>query len=377
MVQIGSLLLKETESGQEKGVALLNSSSPWASDLQDLTKLFDSPSTSAVTTRTAVVSSEDIERLRREAKSAAFKSVYEQDANVHSHAFVRDHLKTLEGGRLTIARGSINSYGFSPHPLSSYLDWLSQLFSSSERKPVIISITGPPEAVGGTIAYLRDWTSEILGGTADEGWSNLIGVEVNLSCPNVKGTDMPTAYDPEAIAQYLKEIKAANEGSRGHLLSVGLKLPPYSYHAQFAALVQELSSLGSLKDAGRHPIAFLTSTNTLGCSFWLNEGDSPGRFTPSLPRGLPGDDQGFDGTGGLAGESLHPISLGNVYRLRRLLDASGDKRLKNIDIIGVGGVISGLAAQRMHAAGAKAVALATALGREGVDCFDRISDEIL
>lgn len=68
---------------------------------------------------------------------------------------------------------------------------------------------------------------------------------------------------------------------------------------------------------------------------------------------------------------------GNVYRLRRLLDASGDKRLNNIDIIGVGGVISGLAAQRMHAAGAKAVALATALGREGVDCFDRISDEML
>lgn len=81
--------------------------SPWASDFQDLTKLFDSPSTSAVTTRTAVVTSEDIERLRKEAKPAAFKSAYEQDANVHSHAFVRDHLKTLEGGRLTIARGSL------------------------------------------------------------------------------------------------------------------------------------------------------------------------------------------------------------------------------------------------------------------------------
>lgn len=41
----------------------------------------------------------------------------------------------------------------------------------------------------------------------------------------VKGTEMPTAYDPEAIAQYLKEIKAANEGSKGHLLSVGWVKP--------------------------------------------------------------------------------------------------------------------------------------------------------
>lgn len=39
--------------------------------------------------------------------------------------------------------------------------------------------------------------------------------------------------------------------------------------------------------------------------------------------------------------------------------------------------MSGLSAQRMKSAGSTAVGLATALGREGVDVFERISYEVL
>lgn len=39
--------------------------------------------------------------------------------------------------------------------------------------------------------------------------------------------------------------------------------------------------------------------------------------------------------------------------------------------------MSGLSALRMRSAGSSAVALATALGREGVDVFGRISKEVL
>lgn len=59
-----------------------------------------------------------------------------------------------------------------------------------------------------------------------------------------------------------------------------------------------------------------------------------------------------------------------------MLRTASDVRLQSISIIGVGGVMSGLSAQRMQTAGARAVALATALGREGVGVFDRISYEI-
>jgi dihydroorotate dehydrogenase (fumarate) len=51
--------------------------------------------------------------------------------------------------------------------------------------------------------------------------------------------------------------------------------------------------------------------------------------------------------------------------------------LKGISIVGVGGVMSGLSARRMSTAGAQVIGLATALGREGVDVFERISNEIL
>jgi dihydroorotate dehydrogenase len=39
--------------------------------------------------------------------------------------------------------------------------------------------------------------------------------------------------------------------------------------------------------------------------------------------------------------------------------------------------MSGIAARRMKGAGAGAVGLATALGREGVEVFGRISNELL
>jgi dihydroorotate dehydrogenase (fumarate) len=68
---------------------------------------------------------------------------------------------------------------------------------------------------------------------------------------------------------------------------------------------------------------------------------------------------------------------GNVFKISALLRGSADARLHSIDIIGVGGVMSGLSAQRMRSAGSSAVALATALGREGVDVFERISKEML
>lgn len=66
-----------------------------------------------------------------------------------------------------------------------------------------------------------------------------------------------------------------------------------------------------------------------------------------------------------------------MHKLRSLLDASSNSALHKIALIGVGGVTSGLAAERMSSAGASLVGLATALGREGVRVFQRISDEII
>jgi dihydroorotate dehydrogenase (fumarate) len=75
----------------------------------------------------------------------------------------------------------------------------------------------------------------------------------------------------------------------------------------------------------------------------------------------------------MAGEALHPLALGNVYTLRRLLDAHEEISLHEISIIGVGGVTTKEAHVRMRRAGASVVACATILIRNGVGVFEKLS----
>ncbi|UZJ53505.1 hypothetical protein CBS101457_002825 [Exobasidium rhododendri] len=383
MSSVGSLKLKGTRLGDRKGIWLINSSSPWASDFEDLKRLYESPFTAAVTTRTAVVTHKDISNIESLVDTLPFQSTFPENKSVHAHTFLRDTLKTIEGGKLTIARGSLNSYGYSPFPLSSYLAWTEALFKMDplEGKPVLLSIIGTPDVVEAAIVYLRKWVVEHI--EAETGTSSKLGVEINLSCPNIKGDDAPSGYDGTSIAEYVNAVRNANLAEAGGApqLTIGFKLPPYTYHGQFKALGQALSSVPAVPATlFDHPLAFLSSTNTLGCSFWLTEGE--GKNFEQMVKALPSaadvtDELEYDGTGGMAGESLHPISLGNVLNISQLLQGNRDERLKSISIIGIGGVMSGLSARRMQSAGAHVVGLATALGREGIDVFERIANEIL
>jgi len=170
-------------------------------------------------------------------------------------------------------------------------------------------------------------------------------------------------------------------------------------------------------------VSFLTSTNTLGqgepslpSTFRRKTRSELSRFTglifadqiaePTLSNSiaqLSKVDEEFgvpSGYGGLAGEAIHQISLGwvsqsllgtpacsstleltfiytysNVHRLRTLLDSSRDPRVKGITLIGVGGASDGASVERFKRAGAAAVAIATALGREGIEVFENIRRE--
>ena len=80
------------------------------------------------------------------------------------------------------------------------------------------------------------------------------------------------------------------------------------------------------------------------------------------------------GIGGLAGEAIHALSLGNVYTFSKLLAESEDSALREIVIIGAGGVTSPEAVARMHRAGAMVVGSATLLGKLGVAAFEQLSN---
>ncbi|KDN46311.1 FMN-linked oxidoreductase [Tilletiaria anomala UBC 951] len=357
MVTIGDLHFRLPAKAPSDATPLMNSASPWA-DVEHLHQLHESPSTSAVTTRTVLLIQPDVG-----------DSSFQQDDKVHTHVFLREN---------GVEKGSLNSYGYAPRPLQMFLAEIRKTLSASAnpQKPFIVSITGDPEAVH---MGLRELSSQISGTGPLSPWSTLLGCEINLSCPNIRGVTVPPGYSKDGIKLFIHAAK----NSRAHArttVTTGLKIPPYTYPAQFSQLVQALEETSpealseSATDGARpHTIQFLTAINTLGGCTWFKNEAAGHLLEPSLP---VDSTKNFEGFGGLAGESLHPLALGTVKRLRMMLDASQHASVREIKIIGVGGVTNGAAARRMQAAGAAVVALATSLGREGVVSFDRILSEL-
>lgn len=182
-----------------------------------------------------------------------------------------------------------------------------------------------------------------------------IAVELNTSCPNIPGAP-PSGYTFSSLQPLLRVLAAAHAADA--TLTLGLKLPPYTFRGQFTDALAGLAAL-----AAPCPFAFLTCTNTLGNALLFADG--VGAF--AVPTAV----------GGVAGDSLHALALGNVYTFRQLLAAQDarDTGLAGIKIIGVGGVTSRAAAARMTQAGADAVGCATLFGKEGVRAFENLGKE--
>ncbi|KAM0185808.1 hypothetical protein ACHAPA_009897 [Fusarium lateritium] len=314
---------------------LLNSATPWATDLQDLLAIALSPFTGAITTRTSLIN--------------GFDHQHEQ----HQYLFFNPASATPSLGTSSVqkppkghtadATASLNNLGYSPIPLDGYLGFLSEIARMLPhlRKTFIVSVTGSPQDIQESYARIE---------TASKNLPFPLAMEVNLSCPNIPGAP-PPAYDGAALEKYLILLP------KHPTLPVGIKTPPYTHHGQFATLVQSLQMAAS-------SLSFITATNTLGSCLILQSDDS----NPLDPQ-LPGT-----GIGGMAGPPLHPLALGNVATLRKMLDQV--PKLGHIQIIGVGGVGDGEGYRRMRAVGAYAVAVGTGLGKQGPGVFGRIETDL-
>lgn len=304
---------------------LLNAACPWASDLTFLRPLWKSSSTGAITTRTSLVNG------------------YPHDDAVNTFLFYDPSDSTSSTSRDPPAfkpasdtlTGSLNCFGLSPHPLSSYLDFIRELAKKPSDKLIVVSVTGETpetnaEAVRRVIAFSKEVPLRLA-------------VEINLSCPNVPGRP-PPAYDDGELRAFLAALPDESP------IPIGLKTTPYTHPGQFKMLVS------AVKDSGK--ISFITAANTLGSSVVM---------TPEGPI-LPSE----GGFGGLAGPAIHPLALGNVVSLRKMFDEAG----VDIQIIGVGGVGDANGYKRMRAAGADFVAIATALGKQGPKVFDNIKAKL-
>ena len=331
---------------------LLNSSNRWATTKEELEALYLCPHTGAITTRTSL------------------QRGFDHDDTIHQHCFFETstlELKpSIQSGHSEFLKlphedvSSLNTLGYSPISIFRYADFVHQIQKAHPhiRKPVIFSFTGTPRDVVVAQRFLS------LAKLSNSVW----GMEINLSCPNIPDKP-PPAYDSAMLTTYLHALlepfsdTSASEVSE-QVIEIGLKLPPYTYAGQFTALMTALEATDPC------PISFLTSTNTLGSSLLPMSMSSPclqGSHTGLIP--MLNSSSG-EGIGGLAGAALHPLALGNVRTLRRMLDER--PRLKHIRIIGVGGVSDMAAYARMKVVGADAVGVGTGLGYWGVGVFERI-----
>jgi dihydroorotate dehydrogenase (fumarate) len=205
-----SVSLATTVAGISLSKVLLNSANPFATSVDDLQKLANSPATGAFTTRTC-------------------------DPNfVHDDA--KHQWRELDGN-------TINCMGLSCHQLEYYCDAILKVQTTS-NKPAVLSITG----------YAHE-SAEMLKqiGTVFANAPEKVLVEINLSCPNIPGHP-PVAYDFVGMKEYLTTVFAA--GSHG--LKVGVKLTPYFYDGQFVEAAGVLNEF--------YPnLSFITSINTIGC----------------------------------------------------------------------------------------------------------------
>ncbi|KAG9104111.1 dihydroorotate dehydrogenase [Ceratobasidium sp. 370] len=326
---------------------VLNSSCPWASDLDDLTALYASAFTGGITTRTSTLKG------------------FSDDPKVHQVAFASNGITTL------------NSYGYSPYPLSQYLEWVQKIiFDNPEsKKPIIISVTfdspGPKGNESETsldtllemIQVVRRQVSDVPSDGVEH--AARIAVEINTSCPNIVNKP-PPSYEPASMLPLLSVV--AEHTAKDPSLVVGLKLPPYVHAKQFTDVVAVLSQLPS--NRGLHPVAFLTCTNTLGSSLLFEDQVTPSQLVKASCAAEFAVPTIY---GGLAGESIHPLSLGNVHRFVNLLKSSSSPAIQDIAVIGVGGVTSAQAVKRMIRAGATLVECASALGSRGVSVFEDLA----
>ena len=317
---------------------LLNSANPWATSIEDLRELYSCPHTGAVTTRTNTIDG------------------FAHNDDIHQYCFFDVHNMCCveKGGYCTRSSSSLNTLGYSPLPLHETIRNVEEVVKESSskmgNKAVILSVTGSPDELRQCYSLISDLQSAVP--------DTPLYMEVNLSCPNISGKP-PPSYNEEALKEYLNALAEAKATSKdGGKVLIGIKTPPYSNPDNFKMLEKAL--LACIKT--KPPITFITATNTLGCSLVLCDETSPALASAD---GL--------GIGGMAGAALHPLALGNVKMLRKMLDSHAE--LQDIQVIGIGGVSDGAGYHRMKHVGAAAVGVGTALGRKGVAIFEAILKE--
>ncbi|WP_457752984.1 dihydroorotate dehydrogenase [Thermococcus sp.] len=214
--------------------------------------------------------------------------------------------------------GLINAMGL-PNPgwEAFYEEFKNEKFDF----PVIVSIFGKDER---EFAFLAEKLSEV----AD-------AFELNLSCPHAKGYGMEIGQNPEMVYKVVKAVKDATDKP------VIAKLTPN---------IDDITKIGlAAERAGADAVSAINTVKAVAIDIYARR--------PILSNKV----------GGYSGPGIKPIALRAVYDLAKALD---------IDIIGVGGIMTWQDAVEFLMAGAKALQIGTAISLRGFKVFKEINEGI-
>lgn len=242
---------------------------------------------------------------------------------------------------------SINSEGLPNKGFAAYSDvsFLQRLKECCEPrgKPYILSISGLSLKENLEMLDRLAQSPDVL--------QHLSAVEVNVACPNVPGKPL-VGYDFPQFAEVVQAMSRHPLFTKDCVL--GFKLPPYLDAPLFDAVAEMLNPI-ALGRGGA--LGYVVCCNTLGSALAV---DIETETTVLHPKG---------GFGGLGGQLVRHLALGNVRHLRSRLDDS-------IHVVGCGGVATGEDAFAHILCGATAVQVATQHRVEGPRCFERIASEL-
>src|SRR5712691_7971603 len=160
---------------------------------------------------------------------------------------------------------------------------------------------------------------------------NILGYEINLSCPHVAKMGMEVGDDPDMVAKVVKTVKSNT--LKPVVVKVGL------------GNVDLLDIARAANDAGANAI---TAINTIRA------------MTINTESGIPVLSNKI---GGLSGKSVKPIAIRCVYEISKNV---------GVPVIGCGGIFSWEDAVEFMLAGASAIQLGSVIGYEGFGAFQRI-----
>lgn len=161
----------------------------------------------------------------------------------------------------------------------------------------------------------------------------VMAVELNLSCPHVKGFGSEVGSDPDLVEDIVKELKEK------------IKIPVFAKLSPNVTDILEIAKAADRADA----LVLINTVRGMSVDIYARKPILTNRY------------------GGLSGRSIKPVGVRYVYEVKKETGKT---------VIGVGGISDYTDAVEYIMAGSSAVQIGTALYTEGKEIFKRISEDL-